>query len=277
MRNIIAPWLVMLVTLYGCEKGSQSKCGVDINESKEVKNSSILFIGTSHTFYNDLPNLVSAIGKSLGDSVYTEMSAPGGFDFERHFKLNETIDKLNSRQWDFIVLQESGWRCAFDRTQAQIRIYPFADSLKMVIRKSNPNAKLVLYMTNGYTQGVNTFGDTAWCRLDPKVCNFEGMLDRIKANYIQLGEQLKAEIAPCGLVWKELRSRNSNLVLHEPDGIHPNLTASYTNALTIYSVIRKKRMLGVFFPSAISNTQAHLIQETVSQMLFDCNPSWINL
>ena len=215
MKIIIAIWLVIFVALYGCEKNSQVKCGVDINESNEVKNSSILFIGTSHTFYNDLPNLVSAIGKSLGDSVYTEMSAPGGFDFERHFKLNETIDKLNSRQWDYIVLQESGWRCAFDRTQAEIRIYPFADSLKMLIRKSNPNAKLVLYMTNGYTQGVNTFCDKAWCRLDPKVCNFEGMLDRIKANYIQLGEQLKAEVAPCGLVWKELRSMNSSLVLHE--------------------------------------------------------------
>ena len=97
MRINIASWLIILVSLYGCEKDSKVKCGLDVNESNEVKNYSILFIGTSHTFYNELPKLVSAIGKSLGDSVYTEMSAPGGFDFERHFKLNETIEKLNSR------------------------------------------------------------------------------------------------------------------------------------------------------------------------------------
>jgi hypothetical protein len=65
--------------------------------------------------------------------------------------------------------------------------------------------------------------------------------------------------------------------MHDPDGIHPNLAASYANALAIYSIIRKKRMKDVFVPSGIPNSQAIVIQKTVSEILFDCNPSWKDL
>ena len=224
-----------------------------------------------------MPKLVSSIAKSVGDSAYTEMSAPGGYDFERHFKLTATISALNSRKWDYIILQESGWRTALPTSLAEVRVYPFADSLKNLINNNNSNAKLILYMTNGYINGVNAFGDTAWCRSDPQVCTFEGMLDRIKGTYINLAKQLNAEVAPCGLVWKALRAKNSSLVLHDADGIHPNLAASYANALAIYSVVRKKRMKGVFAPAGISNDQAILIQNTISETLFECNPSWKDL
>jgi hypothetical protein len=233
-----------------------------------------LFIGTSHTFYNEMPKLVGSIARSFGDSTYTEMSAPGGYDFERHFKLATTIAALNSRKWDYIVLQESGWRTALPTSLAEVRIYPFADSLKKLITNSNPNPKLILYMTDGYINGVNAFGDTGWCRSDPQVCTFDGMQDRIKLTYNHLAKQLNAEVAPCGVMWKVLKARNSSLVLHDADGIHPSLAGSYVNAIVIYSVIRKKRMKEVFVPSAIPQDQATLIQNTISETLFDCNPAW---
>lgn len=232
---------------------------------------------TEHTYQYDVPALVRSIARSVGDSVYTVMSAPGGYDFERHYKLAETITALQSRKWDYIVLQESGWKTAYYRTQAEINIYPFADSLKNLIHKNNATAKLVLYMTGSYTKGVNTLGDTAWCRSDPQVCTYEGMLDRIKTNYLHLSEQLHAEIAPCGVLWKVLQSKNSSLVLHEADGIHASLAGSYTNALTQYSVISRKPLKNVFAPVGITSGQAAFIQHTISETLFHCNPSWKDL
>jgi len=267
--------LIFILLFSGCEKKAESSnCGLKIDENNNAQNVSILFIGTSHTHYNEMPKLVSSIARSFGDSAYTEMSAPGGYDFERHYKLAATITALNSRKWDYIVLQESGWRTALPSSLAEVRIYPFADSLKKLISNSNPNAKLILYMTDGYINGVNAFGDTAWCRSDPQVCTFDGMQDRIKLTYNQLAKQLNAEVAPCGTIWKILRSRNSSLVLHDADGIHPSLAGSYTNAIVIYSVTRKRRMKEVFVPPAITQDQATLIQNTISETLFDCNPSW---
>jgi hypothetical protein len=270
--------LLFCLLCFACKKDTKNaNCGIKINEETSAQNISILFIGTSHTFYNEMPALVSAIARSAGDSAYTEMSAPGGYDFERHYKLPETITALNSRKWDYIVLQESGWRVALPSTEAKARIYPFADSLKKLINNSNPGAKLLLYMTHGYVNGVNTFGETAWCAADPQVCTYLGMLARIKENYLHLSKQLNAEIAPCGVIWKALKDRNSMLGLHDADGIHPNLAGSYANAVTIYSIIRKKRMKQVFVPAGLPNEQAILIQNTISDVLFDCKPSWEGL
>ena len=278
MRTKPISSIIFLLLFCTCGKDKEStNCGIEINENTKAQNISILFIGTSHTFYNEMPALVSSVARSLGDSAYTEMSAPGGYDFERHYKLEATITALDSRKWDYIILQESGWRTALPPSLAEVSIYPFADSLKNLIRKNNPTAKLILYMTNGYTNGVNTFGDTAWCNADPQVCTYEGMLDRIKANYIRLAEQLNAEVAPCGLIWKALKARNSSLALHDADGIHPSPTASYANAITLYSIVRKRRMTAVFIPSAVAKDQAILIQKTISEILFDCNPSWKDL
>jgi hypothetical protein len=263
--------------LAACNKDTKpADCGIQVDPGNESRQISVLFIGTSHTHYNDLPGLVRQIAQSVGDSVYTEMSAPGGFDFERHYKLPETISALNSRKWDYIVLQESGWRSALYPTVAEKMIYPFADSLQQVILKNNGSARLILYMTNGYIGGVNAFGDTAWCKADPGVCDFNGMQERIKDNYLHLAKQLKAEIAPCGLIWKILRSKNNNIVLHDRDSIHPALTGSYSNAITIYSMIKKQKLNGAFSPAILGKEQASAIQETVAAVLFDCNPGWQN-
>ena len=221
-----------------------------------------------------MPKTVAAIAKSIGDSVYTEMSAPGGYDFERHFVLDATKTALSSRKWDYIVLQESGWRTALPASLAQARVYPFADSLLNLVKRNNATAHLVLYMTNGYTNGVNAFGDTAWCKADPQVCSFDGMLERVKGTYVQLGKQLNAELAPCGVLWKIVKSRQPGTVLHDADGLHPGPLASYLNALAIYSVVRKKPLKDVYVPSSISAAESALLQNTVADVLFDCNPGW---
>ena len=271
-------FLLICLLAAGCKKNNSSPgdCGILQEMDTSSRTLNILFIGTSHTFYNDLPKTVSAIAKSVGDNVHTEMSAPGGYDFERHFVLEATKTALNSRKWDYIVLQESGWRTALPPSLTQVRVYPFADSLLNLVKRNNATARLVLYMTNGYTNGVNTFGDTAWCKSDPQVCSFDGMVERIKGTYLQLGKQLNAEIAPCGVMWKILKSRKNDIVLHDADGIHPAPLASYLNALTIYTIIRKKPLKNVFIPSSVSNAESVLIQNTVADVLFDCNPGWKN-
>ena len=269
-------FLLTLSCLLSCRNpaAEPSTCGLTPDGSQVARQLNILFIGTSHTYVNDLPNLVQAVATSMGDSVYTQMSAPGGYDFERHLTLADTRAALQSHSWDYIILQESGWRTALSAPQAQTRVYPFADSLLNLIRIHNANAQLILYLTNGYLGGVQAFGDTDWCQADVQVCTFEGMQDRIKATYLQLADRLKADIAPCGILWKILKRKQPSLALHEADGIHASLLGSYVNALTLYSLIRRKPLKGVFIPPALEKQQALLIQDTVSEVLFECRPDW---
>lgn len=271
--------LVWTIFLPGCENSDpeSSDCSITKTTTTGALDLSILFIGTSHTYYNDLPKLVEEIGASVGDHVYTEMTAPGGYDFERHFKLAQTVDAINSRQWDYIVLQESGWRTALPPALAEQRVYPFADSLRKIIIHSNPDAHLILYMTHGYIDGVNAFGNSDWCRDDPQVCTYEGMQARIKSTYQKLADQLDAEIVPAGILWKIIIDQHSDITLHDPDKIHPNIAGSYTNAIALYSVITKKQLTNIYIPSTLAEEQALHIQQAVANTLFECNPNWKEL
>lgn len=266
--------LLIVITLISISCGSDEDepCGLVEDASEQSKELSILFIGNSHTHFHDLPQTVREIGASIGDKVYVEMSAPGGYEFERHFKDPATQAALSSRVWDYIVLQESGWRVALPPGEADIQIYPFARNLKEEIFKNNDNARLILYVTHGYELGVNTIGETEWCQWDPPVCNQEGMSKRIQETYKELAKIFEAESAPAGPMWQILKSKRNNLHLFEPDGVHPNITGSYANALTIYSVIRKQRLINVYSPAGIDSEIVEFIQQTVADALFDCNP-----
>jgi hypothetical protein len=264
----------MLITLIGpsCDSENDVPCGFVEDVSGQSKELSILFIGNSHTHFHDLPEIVREIGASIGDNVYVEMSAPGGYEFERHFKDPETLTSLSSREWDYIVLQESGWRVALPPVEAAIQVYPFADSLKKEIIRNNQSAQLVLYVTHGYEKGVITIGETEWCQWDPPVCDQQGMSKRIQETYNELARIFEAESAPAGPLWQIIKSKNNDLHLFEPDGVHPNIIGSYANALCIYSVIRKRRLMNTYAPPGIDMETVQFIQKTVADALFDCNP-----
>src|SRR6478752_1724707 len=186
MKNQLAVFVVIIGFLASCDQGIDPiSCAVPIDQTKGTKDINILFIGTSHTYYNNMPNIVKQIGKSIGDSVHIKMSAPGGYDFERHVKLQATLDALDSCDWDYIILQESGWRTTLPQDSLNTRVFPFAKELKKIISEKQPLAKLVLYMTNGYTKGVGSF-NTSWCKDEPVVCSYEGMQNRIRDTYITL-------------------------------------------------------------------------------------------
>ena len=180
---------------------------------------------------------------------------------------------LDSCDWDYIILQESGWRTALPQDSLNTRVYPFAKEFKNIISEKQPLAKLILYMTNGYTKGVGSF-NASWCNDEPLVCSYDGMQNRIRDTYIKLSKIVDAEIAPGGMVWKSLIQRRSNISLFDPDGIHPSLTGSYVHALTIYSLVRRKELKNVFVPAGISNDDAILIQDAVIDMVFHCTPNW---
>ena len=266
--------LLILIALASssCGNDEDEPCGLVEVASEQSKKLDILFIGNSHTHFHDLPEIVREIGASIGDNLYVEMSAPGGYEFERHFKDPETLAALSSRAWDIIVLQESGWRVALPPVEAKIQVYPFADSLKREILQNNKNAQLVLYVTHGYEQGVNTMGETEWCQWDPPVCSQEGMSKRIQETYNELARIFDAESTPAGPLWQIIKSKNNDLHLFEPDGVHPNIAGSYANALTIYSVIRKQRLINVYAPPGVDSETAQFLQKTVANALFDCNP-----
>src|SRR5512140_446441 len=66
----------------------------------------VLFIGNSYTYVNDLPGTFAGLARAGGHKVETGMAAEGGWTLADHVQSTQTMNLLNSENWDYAVLQE---------------------------------------------------------------------------------------------------------------------------------------------------------------------------
>ena len=67
---------------------------------------SVLFLGNSYTFVNDLPGTFAALAASGGHSVGTRTLAQGGETLAQHAASAADAAAITSGHWDYVVLQE---------------------------------------------------------------------------------------------------------------------------------------------------------------------------
>ena len=234
----------------------------------------ILFFGNSHTYTHHIPQTIALMAGSKKDSTVIRQETPGGYTLRQHSQRLETLDAIKSEKWDFVVLQEQGGIQALPKSIADTVIYRYAKILADHIRANRQETKIILYMTHGYKNGVLTWNDVLWCREDPMVCTYSGMQKRVKDNSIALSGIIQADIAPAGMLWKIISNENRKLDLFASDGTHATPVGSYVSACVLYSVIFNKRPLTIYKPANVADEAALIIQNTVSQTLFECSPGW---
>src|SRR5690242_8900445 len=67
----------------------------------------VLFIGNSFTYYHDLPKMIAELAKAGKQRpLHYERETPGGCTLEKHWKDGKALAKIQSRKWDFVVLQD---------------------------------------------------------------------------------------------------------------------------------------------------------------------------
>ena len=181
----------------------------------------VLFIGNSFTYYHDLPKMISELAKAGKQRpMRHERETPGGCTLEKHWKDGKALAKLQSRKWDFVVLQ--------DQSQAPLlkRDSMFDHGKKFDAEIKKQGAKTILYMT--------------WA-----LQNKPDDQPAISKAYLELSKELKAEIAPVGNAWQAALKADMKLVLHTNDKKHPNATGTYLAACVFYATIYGKSPEGL--------------------------------
>src|ERR1041385_4583116 len=79
----------------------------------------VLFIGNSYTFVNDLPNTFAKLAKAGGHKVEVGMAAQGGWTLSQHLQSSETLSALNSKNWNYVVLQEQSQIPSVEQSRTQ--------------------------------------------------------------------------------------------------------------------------------------------------------------
>lgn len=175
----------------------------------------VLFIGNSHTYFNDMPYLFEQICEENGIDAEVTMIAHGGKGFDFHKKQEEVRFNILFGKYDYIVLQHVAH--PFENEEV---MFESAKAIDEFIKQTP--AKKILYMT--WSEKVNEAGQ-----------------QRMANAYYELGEMIHAKVAPVGLIWWDYLHKYPTEELYFTDGEHASETGSFLAAATIFSTITGKK------------------------------------
>lgn len=228
-----------------------------------------LFLGNSYTASFNLPTTVAQIASSLGDSLTHDRNTPGGYTLEGHSTNANTLNKIRSNDWDYVVLQEQSQRPSFSPGQVANEVFPFAAKLNDSIKANNACTETVFFMTWG-----RKYGDQNNCPFYTPVCTYSGMQARLRDSYMQMANDNDATVAPCGVAWQRSRLTDSLVNLWSGDNSHPSAHGTYLNACVFYATLWQKPVSGATFYGSIGQQDAIYLQAIADQVVFDSLSQW---
>lgn len=215
MTRRILLGLIAAITFLGLS------CPVYSQDGQAKDEISVLFIGNSLTYYNDLPKMVAALAKADKQRpMHHERETPGGCTFEKHWTDGKALAKIQSRKWDYVVLQDNSQGPLTKRAS----MFNHAKKFDAEIKKQG--AKTLLYMTWALQ---NKPEDQA----------------AISKAYLDLSGELKCPVAPVGNAWETALKGDKKPALHTADKKHPTATGTYLAACVIYATIYNRNPEGL--------------------------------
>ncbi len=168
----------------------------------------ILFIGNSHTYFNDMPRMVQELFLCAGEKAEIAMLTHGGMSLDWHFHQEQTRFNILYGEYDSIVLQQVAH--PFDGYQ------PLSDGVAAIrgLAEGLP-ARFVLYMT--------------WA----EKAHPENQAE-MSAAYRRVAAEQRTGLAPAGDVWQAFRRLHPEWELYFQDGAHASALGSFLAACCIF-------------------------------------------
>ena len=225
----------------------------------------ILFIGNSYTYYNNMPSILSDIATSFGNNVSHAAQTPGGATFSSHANNNNTYNAMNSENWDYVVLQAQSQEPSFPFGQVNTQTLPFAMQLADSAQAISTCSQAMFFMTWGRQNG-----DPQWDSIN----TFDKMNDRLRLAYLRFADSSNASVSPVGVAWQYVRENYPNINLYAGDGSHPSYAGSYLTACTFYASIFHSDPSGSTFHGSLNSEDAFLLQQAASLSVLDSIENW---
>lgn len=167
-----------------------------------------LFIGNSHTYYNDMPKIFKDICKENGIDMEVTMLTKGGMGFDYHAENEQTRFNILYGDYDYIILQH----VAHPMGEFSV-MEEGADKLMEWIGQTD--AKACLYMT--------------WAKEGE-----EHLQAEMSARYRKLADKYGCLLAPVGEVWWDHIHKHPEVDLFFEDRRHASPAGSKLIAETIF-------------------------------------------
>jgi hypothetical protein len=262
--------ITLTVTDNAGDTGSASKT-IHVSQAAPVE---VLFLGSSYFIYNDLPSLFRNLSQNGGHEVVVDKHYIYAGYLEDHAASPETEAKINSRQWDFVVLQGVCTNMAFPDNHQNIfppyERHELRESLRTLRQKIKANfagTRMVYCMPWAFEDG------TTW--LDGYDDTYFEMQQMIYDNTILFSDDIGFVIAPVGWAWNEVMKENTQLhYLFQADWNHPSLRGSYLMACVIYSTLFQEETNGNPYHGGLDGFEATYFQSVGSAIVLDNLDLW---
>jgi hypothetical protein len=221
----------------------------------------ILFIGNSYTYSHDMPSTFANLMQASGHKVEVEVVASGGQTLAGHAASTSTLAKIETGNWDYVIVQEQSV-IPSKQSEREQQMYPPARTLDRVIRENG--GKTVLFMTWGRRDGLSGEG----------FADFASMQAQLGAGYREIGDELDAVVAPVGIVWQNGLAQQSQLELWDSDGSHPSRTGAYLTACVFYAAISRESPEGLTYRAGLPEETAQFLQTIAAETVLDEPERW---
>ena len=173
----------------------------------------ILFIGNSHTYYNELPRMVKELFASVGRRAETVMQTEGGKGIIFHCERKDILYNVRHGDYDAIIMQDKA---------SHFNAEEFAQGVDTLAEKglSRTGARRIFYMPWAIRSAPEEQGP-------------------MTAAYLAAAEKHGVEMAPVGEIWHAILRKTPELTeaLYRPDGNHATPLGSYLAACTLFYVL----------------------------------------
>ena len=175
---------------------------------------SILFVGNSLTYYNQLPTLVEKAAAQQGFSITTEMIAKPNYAIIDHLNDGEVQKLLAAQEFDYVIVQQG------PSSQAEGREMLINDGQKLKQLCDKNGAELCFFMV--------------WPSL-----NYYSSFSGVIKSHQMAAVSNDAILIPVGEIWKKHFDETKDYSYYGPDGFHPSLKGSKVAADVIIETLFK--------------------------------------
>ncbi len=211
---------------------------------------SILFVGNSLVYTNDLDNMVKEMFIASGRSLTTTTKVPGGETMCGHAGTSETMDEINSGNYDVVVLQGHSWE-----GYGSDQIDDFLNCGTQLYDAANEaGSKVYFYQT--------------WRNMGGP----EDMIHTIANSYQSLSEQNNdAPVIPCGRAF-DVVDQDKGFDFLRVDDIHPTWEGTYLAASTFYGALTGESPVDNTYTADISD--ASYYQTIAWETILEYGPTY---
>ena len=188
----------------------QDKCGSGVPDSR--MKISILFIGNSHTYCNDMPAIVRQLAEADGYECRVTMLARANMYLDQHADGKEARFNILYGGYDYVVLQEHA--------------HPFGPEERFA-----DGAVRLSGMIRGAGSVPVIYG--CWARRDEPEKQ-----EHMNEVHRRVAEKAGALLAPVGEYWQDYLADHPDVRMYAGDGEHASRKGSELAAGVIWDTIR---------------------------------------